>query len=123
MSIDIKRLLREPSTKRGIVMLFTGGTVLYLAVFGDGAIDITSIELRIERWLGIGLMIVGFFGLLPDSPRDSKEPDREARMDSAQSDRCAAIHGVRLDVPPDPDPPSKLDERGNAQEGYGFNDR
>lgn len=68
--------LREPSTKRGIVMLVTGGIVLYQVVFGAGAADVDALVARVEWWLGIGITIVGMLGLLPD--RDSEKRTRES---------------------------------------------
>lgn len=66
--------LREPSTKRGIVMLITGCVVVYQTFWGSGQIDIDSLLARVDWWLGIGLTIVGMLGLLPD-----RDPDKRTR--------------------------------------------
>ena len=67
--------LREPSTKRGIVMLITGATILYQTFWGSGQIDIDSVLARVDWWIGIGLTIVGMLGFLPD--RDPEKRTRE----------------------------------------------
>jgi len=66
--------LREPSTKRGIVMLITGGVVLYQTFWGSGQIDIDTVLARVDWWLGIGLTIVGMLGFLPD-----RDPEKRTR--------------------------------------------
>lgn len=75
MSTRLKSLWREPSTKRGVVMFITGGAVLYQAVFGSGEIDVAGMESRIERWIGVGMMLAGLLGWLPDAPKE-KPDDR-----------------------------------------------
>ncbi len=67
--------LREPSTKRGIVMLITGATILYQTFWGSGQIDIDSVLARVDWWIGICLTIVGMLGFLPD--RDPEKRTRE----------------------------------------------
>jgi len=111
--------LREPSTKRGIVMIITGCTVLYQTIWGSGQVNIDALFSRVDWWLGVGLNIVGMFGLLPD--RDSEKRTRatdlpnielQGRSEAASEDRRPAVIdqpervgsvdvGVRLDVPPD----------------------
>lgn len=68
--MNLKSLWREPSTKRGVVMFITGGAVLYQAVFGSGDVDVAGMESRIERWIGIGMMLAGLLGWLPDTPKE-----------------------------------------------------
>jgi len=70
--------LREPSTKRGIVMLITGATVLYQTFWGSGTVNIDAVLARVDWWLGIGLTIVGMLGFLPD--RDPEKRTRETDL-------------------------------------------
>lgn len=110
---------REPSTKRGIVMIITGCTVLYQTIWGSGVINIDVLFSHIDWWLGVGLNIVGMLGLLPD--RDSEKRTRatdlppielQGRSESVTEDRRPAVIdqperfgsadvGVRVDVPSD----------------------
>jgi len=71
--MNLKTLWREPSTKRGVVMFITGGAVLYQAVFGSGEIDVADMETRIERWIGIGMMLAGMLGWLPDASKEKAD--------------------------------------------------
>jgi hypothetical protein len=73
--MNIKALWREPSTKRGCVMLVTGGMVLYQTVFGGGTADIAGLEMLIERWIGVGMMLAGLLGWLPDTAKESPRED------------------------------------------------
>lgn len=73
MKINLQALWREPSTKRGVVMFITGGAVLYQTVFSDGSVDIAGMESRIERWIGIGMMLAGLLGWLPDVPKEKSD--------------------------------------------------
>lgn len=84
--------LREPSTKRGIVMLITGVTILYQTFWGSGQIDIDSVLARVDWWFGIGLTIVGMLGFLPD--RDSEKRTRETDQD--QSTRTPPLPPIEL---------------------------
>lgn len=70
MNINLKELCREPSTKRGVVMFITGSVVLYQTIFGDGSVDISGMESRVEKWIGIGMMLAGLLGWLPDAPKE-----------------------------------------------------
>ena len=76
--------LREPSTKRGIVMLITGATILYQTFWGSGTIDIDSVLARVDWWLGIGLTIIGMLGFLPD-----RDPEKRTRATDDQPPRQA----------------------------------
>ncbi len=76
--------LREPSTKRGIVMLITGATILYQTFWGSGQIDIDSVLARVDWWIGIGLTIVGMLGFLPD-----RDPEKRTRETDHQPPRQA----------------------------------
>jgi len=73
--------LREPSTKRGIVMIITGCTVLYQTIWGSDQFNIDALFSRVDWWLGVGITVVGMLGLLPD--RDS-----EKRTQSSDRDDC-----------------------------------
>lgn len=95
--------LREPSTKRGIAMIITGCTVLYQTIWGSGQMNIDALFSRVDWWLGVGLNIVGMFGLLPDSPpRNPQERTRATDLPpielQGQSETPTAD---RLDTPPD----------------------
>lgn len=59
---------REASTKRGIVMILTGGIVLYQVIWGTGAGDIDALWAKVDWWLGTGITLAGVLGLLPDAP-------------------------------------------------------
>jgi hypothetical protein len=61
---------REPSTKRGIVMLLTGGIVLYQLFTGD-EVRIDDLAAKVEWWIGIGITVAGVLGLLPDTSSSS----------------------------------------------------
>lgn len=74
--------LREPSTKRGIVMLITGATILYQTFWGSGVIDIDSVLARVDWWIGIGLTLVGMLGFLPD-----RDPEKRTRATDHQPSR------------------------------------
>ena len=120
---------REPSTKRGIVMIITGGVVLYQTFWGSGPVNIDALSARIDWWLGIGMTIVGMLGFLPD--RDSEKRTRatdlpnielQGRSESVTEDRRpAAVDqperfgsadvGVRLDVSPGHRPATEGDDR------------
>ena len=110
---------RETSTKRGIVMIITGCTVLYQTIWGSGQVNIDALFSRVDWWLGVGLNIVGMLGLLPD--RDSEKRTRatdlpnielQGRAEAVSEDRrpavidqsagdAAADQRLRVDVPPD----------------------
>lgn len=136
--------LREPSTKRGIVMIITGCTVLYQTIWGSGQMNIDALFSRIDWWLGVGLNIVGMFGLLPDSPpRNPQERTRATDLpkielqghsesvtenrngDAAdQPERVpAADRWLRLDVPPGHRTQPESDGQGSDESWPGFNDR
>lgn len=87
--MNIKALWREPSTKRGVVMFVTGGAVLYQAIFGSGEIDVVGMESRIERWIGIGMMLAGLLGWLPDAPK-------EKANESHSSDQTTQLPPIEL---------------------------
>lgn len=111
--------LREPSTKRGIVMMITGCTVLYQTIWGSGQVNIDTLFSRVDWWLGVGLNIVGMFGLLPD--RDSEKRTRatdlpnielQGHSEGVTEDRRPAVidqperspaagQQLRVDVPSD----------------------
>jgi len=124
--------LREPSTKRGIVMLITGATVLYQTFWGSGQIDLDTVLARVDWWFGIGLTIVGMLGLLPDNPpRDPQERTRETDLPPIELQSRSvpespvepADRRLRLDVPSDHRTQPDLDERGSAAPWHGFNDQ
>ncbi len=73
--MNLKALWREPSTKRGCVMLVTGAAVLYQTLFGNGVADVAGLETSIERWIGVGMMLAGFLGWLPDTPKETPRVD------------------------------------------------
>lgn len=98
--MNLKALWREPSTKRGAVMLITGGAVLYQAVFGSGEIDVAGMESRIERWIGIGMMMAGLLGWLPDAPREKSNESRP-------SDQAPQLPKIELMGRSEPDPPPR----------------
>jgi len=136
--------LREPSTKRGIAMIITGCTVLYQTIWGSGQMNIDALFSRVDWWLGVGLNIVGMFGLLPDSPpRNPQERTRatdlpkielqghsESVTESRNGDAAdqpervpPADRRLRLDVPPGHRTQPESDERGSDESWHGFNDR
>lgn len=89
MITRLKPLWREPSTKRGVVMFITGGVVLYQTVFGSGDVDVAGMESRIEKWIGIGMMLAGLLGWLPDSPK-------EKANESHQSDQSSQLPKIEF---------------------------
>lgn len=136
--------LREPSTKRGIVMIITGSVVLYQTFWGSGQVNIDALSARIDWWLGVGMTIVGMLGLLSDvPPRNPQERTRETDLpkielqghsESPSENRNAdaadqpervppADRRLRLDVPPGHRTQPESDERGSDESWHGFNDR
>lgn len=67
-------LLREPSTKRGIVWMIGGGYVLYKAWSGQ-SVDADAISKSIDFWLGVVMTVAGGFGLLPDTKHVERHSD------------------------------------------------
>ena len=94
MKWDMNINLREPSTKRGIVMLITGGMVVYQTFWGSGQIDIDSLLARVDWWLGIGLTIVGMLGFLPD--RDPEKRTRETDSQKQEPSPDASLPVIEL---------------------------
>lgn len=93
---------REPSTKRGIVMIITGGIVLYQIFWGSGSVDVDRILARVEWWLGVGLTLVGMLGLLPDQPpRNPQERTRATDLPPIDFvGRAAPDERLRQSLPP-----------------------
>jgi len=107
--------LREPSTKRGIVMLITGATILYQTFWGSGVIDIDSVLARVDWWIGIGMTLVGMLGFLPD-----RDPEKRTRETDHPSSRVATPLPIELvgksevvtaPMPADPDPVASHNRR------------
>jgi hypothetical protein len=98
--MNLKALWREPSTKRGVVMFITGGAVLYQAVFGSGEIDVVGMESRIERWIGIGMMLAGLLGWLPDTPKEKSDEKTQTLPPIEFVGRSEADDSARQTNPP-----------------------
>lgn len=98
--MNLKAMWREPSTKRGAVMLVTGGAVLYQTLFGNGVADVAGLETSIERWIGVGMMLAGLLGWLPDTP---KEPPRDLPPIELVSRPAVGAEPVELRRPMPPD--------------------
>jgi len=118
--------LREPSTKRGIVMLITGATVLYQTFWGSGVIDIDTILARVDWWLGIGLTMVGLLGFLPD--RDAEKRTRETDLPPIELQAQSEFpefdaDRMKLNIPPNHRASPELDQRGSDESWHGFNDQ
>lgn len=118
--------LREPSTKRGIVMIITGCTVLYQTIWGSGPVNIEALFSRVDWWLGVGLNAVGILGLLPD--RDPEQRTRETDVQPIELQSRSELpefdaDRMKLNIPPDHRTTPELEQRGSDPSWHGFNDQ
>jgi len=90
---------REPSTKRGIVMLVTGAVVLYQTLGGTGVGDIDATVARVDWWLGVGLSLAGLLGLLPDRPAAPPPLPPLELQGRATEDAADRRNGIAADQP------------------------
>lgn len=77
--MDAKKIMSQlqyPSTKRGVVMLVLGVTMIYQGFSGAGEVDFYALLEKVQRIvehgfsiLGFGLTVVGILGFLPDKPK------------------------------------------------------